>query len=148
MQTGDIEIPQEPLDIRFCNSGRFRHVALHQRKGLFFHESSYSAWWAFGIFLLFGIISLFVYPLAFFGFLFAGVCCVVPFFARNAFGHTIIIDLNKKTPTIRRSGSTQLISLRDIVGLQICFQDDGVSNTSGYQLNLVWSSWPSQCSLC
>jgi hypothetical protein len=47
--TCDVEIPREPLDIQYCNSGRLPHVALHQRKGLFFHECSYSAWqgWSF-----------------------------------------------------------------------------------------------------
>jgi hypothetical protein len=109
--TCDVEIPREPLEISYSNEGFLPHVALHKRGELFFHESSYSAWWMFGILLGTGIISLFIYPIAFLFFLFGAVCSLAPFFIRNSFGHTIIIDPEKQTLRIHRTESEELIPM-------------------------------------
>ncbi len=141
------DIPRVSLDIRYNNRGLFPHVGIHRRNGLFRQESSYSHFWFFGVM---GTVAAIVLLLPWetasaFGelklkYLIAGGCVfgglfgLLPYFIRNAFGQLITIDPEAKTLRILSGQFSGLISWNDIIGLQICCQE----NDGGFQLNLVW----------
>jgi len=68
-----------------------------------------------------------------------GVCGLAPFFVRNAFGQTIIIDPHEQTVRIKKGKTSQTIAWHDVIGLQVCppqISED--SKIDGYELSLVW----------
>src|SRR5688572_11648793 len=145
------DIPHQPLALNYNNGGFVPHVGLHRRAHLFYQESSYSHFWlagsmflaAFAITLLpwhtlaLGGVKL-KYYVALIG-IWGGICAGVPYFIRNKFGQTIIIDPKQKILSIRSEERHETIQWQDIIGLQICHERiPGNSKMTGYQLNLVW----------
>ena len=148
----DIEIPAEPLDIRYNNSGFLSHIGLHQRGQIWYQESSYSHFWFFGVMLAAAVTVCFLpwdtvaglgVKLKYYfagALLWGGICGAAPFFIRNAFGQTIVIEPQRRL-TIRKRRSETVVPWDGIVGLQLCHQPaEPGSELAGYQLNLVWKS--------
>ena len=146
------DLPREPLDIQTNNRGFLPPVGLHARGKLYVQESSYSHFGLFAVLLVAAGALVFStwdaetpceeWPLKFLiagGLVWAGICGVGPYWVRNAFGQTILVDPVKRTWTIRRRSSDQVLPWKDVLGLQICRQIASPSSKlNGYQLNLVW----------
>ena len=144
-------IPSQPLDLRYNHMGFLPHVALHRHGHVYHQESSYSHWWFLGIMLLAAVI-IWLSPwqpemacghdLKWWitgALVWSGICGVVPYWVRNAFGQTIIIDTQEHVLTIRQRNEHLRMAWADIIGLQICYQENTSDpDLNGYQLILVW----------
>jgi len=137
------DIPSGPIELGYTLGGLLPQVSLHQRGRTFRQESSY---WHLGLavpFVLSAILLLFV-PLATYtkcvwvGFLlFTAACGVAPYFVRNRFGQTIVIDSEARTVCFKEASSEKTIAWSDIVALQLCRQE---RPSAAYQVNLAWRS--------
>ena len=131
--------------------GFLPHLGLHRRGGLFYQESSYSHLWFFGIMITIALVIAVLpwdtesdiggkvkYWLA--GIcIWGAICGLAPYFVRNAFGQTIIIDPKEQTLRIKKGTTNQTMAWRDVIGLQVCeLKTPGDSKIEGYQLSLVW----------
>jgi hypothetical protein len=146
-----MEIPTTPLDLHYNNNGLVPHIGLHRHGKLYVQESSYSAFWLSGIILIVAIVvaalpwetkavagtKLKDWVVG--GCIFWILCTVLPYFIRNAFGQSIIIDPEKQTLRIWSRNPEKTILWRQIIGLQICHEKvERDSELTGHQLNLVW----------
>jgi hypothetical protein len=110
---------------------------------MYYQESSRSHLWLAVPFLVAGVVVIFLalspyLKCVFSGFLFiTAACAAAPYFVRNRFGQTIIIDPERRTVRIRKSTQERTIAWSDIVALQLCTQNEP---SRGYQVNLVWKS--------
>ena len=139
--TQDTDIPREPVLLGYTSTGLLPDVGLHRRGHLFCQQSSYVHLWLSVPFLLAAVVVPFL-PLGayarwvFMGFfLFTAASAAVPFFFRNHFGQSIIIDPQRRTVRIRERETEQTIAWPEVVALQLCRQD---KPCAAYQLNLVW----------
>jgi hypothetical protein len=139
--TRETDIPHGPLPLGYTLGGLLPQVGLHHRGGAFYQQSSYWHLCLAGIFLVPAIVFTFLpldtYPKwVFVGFfLFTAACGAAPYFVRNGVGQTIIVDAERRTLRIRKSGNEKTIPWSDLVALQLCRQE---KPSSAYQLNLVW----------
>ena len=144
------DIPHDALNLHYNNIGFLPHVGLHHRNGLFYQESSRSHFWLSGSMLVAAlVISLLpwetraiVGKLKYWvagGCVWGGICGVVPYFIRNAYGQVITINPKEKTLAIRSADYVGTVPWDQILGLQVCQQKvQGNSELNGCQLNLVW----------
>lgn len=118
----NIDIPTEPLVVNFTASGILPDVALHQRNGVWYHESSNSHLVIAAFMAILAMVVVmwpspmpkgpFDLDLRYFiasGLLWAGFCGLISYYVRNRFGQYITLDPNKKmnsvqNGTARRSG--------------------------------------------
>ncbi len=139
----DAEIPHGPMPLGYSLGGFLPQVGIHRRGGVFCQESSRSHLWMAVPFLVAGLVVSFLalspYPKwVFAGFLFfTGACGAAPYFVRNRFGQTIIVDPERRTLCIKKSAEEKTVAWSDVVALQLCRQDRPSRN---YQVNLVWKS--------
>ena len=145
-----VDIPRTPLNIRSNSSGSLSPVGLHRRGQCFHQESSYGLFWFVGAMLVIAAVigvlpwhtlaiggSKLKYWVAG-GFAWGGVCVAFAYFIRNIFGQTIVIE-PKRTLLIKTRRGEQTIPWADILGIQVCHQEDPKDvEMNGYQLNLVW----------
>lgn len=148
-----VVVQNKRMEFRVVGSygGFLPAIGLHRRGGVFYQESSYAHFWFFGVMIVFaGVLAALPwdtdanlggklkYWLA--GFcVWGGICGLAPFFVRNAFGQTIIIDPRAETVQIRKRKARQTIAWRDVIGLQVCpHQISEDSKIDRYELSLVW----------
>jgi hypothetical protein len=134
------------------SSGFLQPMGLHRRGGVFYQESSYSHLWFFGIMIAIalviavlpwdteanigGKVKYWLTGMCVWG----AICGLAPYFVRNAFGQTIIIDPKEQTLRIKKRKTNQTVAWRDIIGLQVSEQKTpGNSKMDYYQLNLLWN---------
>jgi len=144
------DIPIEPLELNYTNRGFLPHIGLHEKQGVFYQESSYSAFWFMGVMFVIAIIVA-VLPwetegafgkLKYWvsgGSIWGGLCGLAPYLMRNILGQTVVADPQKKIVFIKQQKSNQQFQWDNIIALQVCYQpapDPRVG--SGYQLNIVW----------
>ena len=164
--TADNEIPTEPLTVSHTSTGFLPDIALHQRGEKWHHESSYSHFWFFGIMCVLGLVVCFIpwdartffnFPVRYFvaaGFLWGGICGLLPFYIRNRIGQHIVVDTTAETVTIDQRDTsnvlsaaftdptailtadppaqpTRTISFSDVLGIQI-------TGSGPYQANIVY----------
>ena len=129
------------MQLEYGLGGFSPQVGLHRRGRIFYQESSY---WHLGIAIPFLLAAVVVARLpldtwikcVWVGFFLSTVACgTAPFFVRNYFGQTIIIDPQSRTIRIKRQAEETKIAWSDVVALQMCHQGKPFE---GYQLNLVW----------
>lgn len=139
--TRDTDIPHGPMKLDYVSTGLLPEVGLHRRGHVFYQQSSYWHLWLSIPFPLAAMVIAFL-PLDTYtrcvwaGFcVFMGICGAVPFFVRNHFGQTVIIDPQNQTLCIRKQAAEKTIAWSDVVALQMCQQGKPLE---GYQLNLIW----------
>ncbi len=135
------DIPHGPIELGYTLGGLLPQVGLHRRGQVFYQQSSY---WHLGIsapFVIAALVCAFL-PLdtytkcVFVGFLlFTAACGVAPYFARDRFGQTVIVDPPGRTLCIKAEGEEKRVPWSDIVALQLCRQE---RPSRAYQVNLVW----------
>jgi hypothetical protein len=138
---GEAGIPRGPIQLGYSLGGLLPHLGLHRRGRAYYQESSY---WHLVLalpFLIAAAVLMFL-PLGKYTktvwvafFLFMVACAVAPYFARNRFGETIIVDLERQNLRIRLREREKTIPRSDVVALQLCLQEQP---SKCYQLNLVW----------
>jgi hypothetical protein len=135
------DIPHGPIQLGYSLGGFLPQVALHRRGQVFYQQSSY---WHVGVavpFVLaaavFCFLPLETYPKCVWAgfFLVGGICGALPYFVRNRFGQVIRIDPQRETLSIQDPAGERTIAWSQIVGLQLCRQDNPASSL---QLNLIW----------
>ncbi|MBK1791183.1 hypothetical protein [Persicirhabdus sediminis] len=140
------EIPHEPLAGPKPTNGLLPPIGFHHRDGNYYHESSYSHLWFFGVMVCIAVGVLMApiefkadsdilkYVIAGF-FVWGGICTLIAYFIRNRFGQVIVINPFRKTLELRSPRTNFKIDLGQIVELQMCYDE---SPRAGYQLNLAW----------
>ncbi len=110
----NIDIPTEAIAVNITSNGILPDVALHERNGVWHHESSHSHLILAGTLTILAIVvAMWPFPLprSFFdldlryfivpGVLWGGFCGLLAYLIRNRFGQNITIDPNKKVITVR-----------------------------------------------
>ena len=143
------DIPHGPIALGYSIGGFLPQVGLHRRGGIFYQESSYSHLWLAFPFLVAGLVVVLLplsgYPKAVFTAFFSitAACGAAPYFVRNRFGQTIIVDPAERTVCIKKPAGEATISWSDIAALQLCRQEtlqpsSPDAPSRNYQVNLVW----------
>ena len=127
------DLPREPLDIQTNGRGYLPPIGLHARGRADVQESSFSHFGFFAVMLATaGALALSPWDartasgawsmkyLIAGGLAWAGLCGFAPYWVRNAFGQTILVDPAKRTRTIRRGATGRVVPWNALLGLQIC----------------------------
>jgi hypothetical protein len=104
----EVDIPHGPIQLGYTLGGFRPQVGLHRRGRAYYQQSSYWHLWLSGLFLVAAVVSaslpLWSYTksvmLVFV--LFTGACGAAPYFLRNRYRQTVIIDLERRTVCIKQ----------------------------------------------
>jgi hypothetical protein len=140
-------ISREPFAVHYVSTGFLPDIAIHQKKGFYVQEPSYSYIIFCMIMALISICFLFLpietgpkYILSG-GILWAGLSTLIPYFIIKSKSQKIIINKKENKLKIITNMFTNEILIDDLVGLQIVYHNVPAKNdrynTSGFQLILV-----------